>query len=71
MTYKGIIENDIIYGRGAQDDKGPTIAALFAVKALMKDGYKFNKKFVSFLELMKKSYGAELKNTMKRNLKST
>ena len=42
--YKGIIENDIIYGRGAQDDKGPTIAALFAVKALMKDGYKFNKK---------------------------
>ena len=42
--YKGIIENDMVYGRGAQDDKGPTIAALFAVKALMKDGYKFNKK---------------------------
>ncbi|MGX5377547.1 M20 family metallopeptidase [Ligilactobacillus sp. LYQ135] len=42
--YKGIVENDVIYGRGAQDDKGPTIAALFAVKALMDDGFKFNRK---------------------------
>lgn len=42
--YKGIVENNTIYGRGAQDDKGPIIAALFAVKSLMTLGYKFNKK---------------------------
>ncbi|RRG02960.1 MAG: M20/M25/M40 family metallo-hydrolase [Lactobacillus sp.] len=35
--------NDHIYGRGAQDDKGPTMAAMFAVKSLMDQGYQFNK----------------------------
>lgn len=35
---------DKLYGRGTQDDKGPTIACLYAVKALMDLGVKFNKK---------------------------
>lgn len=30
-----IITDEVIIGRGAQDDKGPTIAALYGVKALM------------------------------------
>lgn len=30
-----IIDNDIMYGRGVSDDKGPAIACLYAVKALM------------------------------------
>ncbi|MGL4952737.1 MAG: Sapep family Mn(2+)-dependent dipeptidase, partial [Culicoidibacterales bacterium] len=30
--------------RGTQDDKGPTLAALFAVKALIDSGVQFNKK---------------------------
>ena len=34
----------ILYGRGTQDDKGPMLAALFAVKALMDAGVKFNKR---------------------------
>ncbi len=34
----------MVYGRGAQDDKGPTVAALFAVKALMDAGVHFNKR---------------------------
>lgn len=38
------IINNIIYGRGTQDDKGPTIAALFAVKALLNANYKLNKR---------------------------
>lgn len=42
--YTGEIEDGMIYGRGAQDDKGPITAALFAVKALVDAGYKFNKK---------------------------
>ena len=33
-----------LYGRGVQDDKGPMMAALFAVKALMDAGVSFNKR---------------------------
>jgi predicted dipeptidase len=33
-----------IYGRGAQDDKGPTLAAMFAAKALMDAGVDFNRR---------------------------
>lgn len=39
------VENGgMIYGRGTQDDKGPLLASLFAVKALMEAGVKFNKR---------------------------
>jgi predicted dipeptidase len=33
-----------LFGRGTQDDKGPMMAALFAVKALLEAGVKFNKR---------------------------
>jgi predicted dipeptidase len=33
-----------LYGRGTQDDKGPMVAALYAVKALMEAGIQFNKR---------------------------
>ena len=33
-----------LYGRGTQDDKGPMMAALFAVKALMDAGVTFHKR---------------------------
>ena len=33
-----------LYGRGTQDDKGPVLAALFAVKALMDARVKFNRR---------------------------
>jgi predicted dipeptidase len=39
------VEQDgMLYGRGTQDDKGPMMAALFAVKALMEAGVTFNKR---------------------------
>jgi succinyl-diaminopimelate desuccinylase len=39
------VEKDgMLYGRGTQDDKGPMLASLFAVKALMNAGVKFNKR---------------------------
>ncbi len=39
------IERDgMLYGRGTQDDKGPLLAALFAVKALLDAGVTFNKR---------------------------
>lgn len=34
----------MLYGRGTQDDKGPLVAALFAVKALQDAGVKFHKR---------------------------
>ena len=42
--FKGTVINNAVYGRGSQDDKGPGIAALFAVKALMDAGYHFNQR---------------------------
>lgn len=39
------VEKDgMLYGRGTQDDKGPLLASLFAVKALMNAGVKFDKR---------------------------
>ena len=42
--YSGALEEGAIWGRGAIDDKGPAIISLFAIKALMDDGFKFNKR---------------------------
>ena len=39
------IKNDHLVGRGGQDDKGPSMAALFAVKALMDADVTFTKRF--------------------------
>jgi len=37
-------KDGMLYGRGTQDDKGPLVASLFAVKALLDAGVKFNKR---------------------------
>lgn len=37
-------ENRRIWGRGAMDDKGPAICALYAMKALLDEGFKPNRK---------------------------
>ncbi|WP_025729247.1 M20 family metallopeptidase [Atopobacter phocae] len=42
--FKATIRNGRIYGRGTQDDKGPTAIALCALKALMEQGVTFNKR---------------------------
>lgn len=42
--FEAVIEGDYIIGRGVQDDKGPSMAALFAVKALLDAGVQFNKR---------------------------
>lgn len=43
-AYGGEIHDGKIWGRGAIDDKGPTIACMYAMKALKESGVKFNKK---------------------------
>lgn len=42
--YSGNIINGKIYGRGALDDKGPSLAALFAMKAIKDSGLPLNKR---------------------------
>ncbi len=42
--YGGEIHDNRIYGRGAIDNKGPALAALYAMKAVMESGVPVNKK---------------------------
>ncbi len=42
--FEPVVKDGKIIGRGAQDDKGPTIAALYAVKALLDAGYQLKQR---------------------------
>ncbi|KUO72883.1 MAG: diguanylate cyclase [Clostridia bacterium BRH_c25] len=42
--YGGEIADDKLFGRGTSDDKGPAIAAIYGLKAVMDSGEKFNRR---------------------------
>ena len=42
--FEATIKDGWVFGRGVQDDKGPSMAALYAVKALLDSGVKFKKR---------------------------
>ncbi|AKP66478.1 M20 family metallopeptidase [Companilactobacillus ginsenosidimutans] len=42
--FKLVEKDGKLFGRGTQDDKGPSLAAMYAVKAILDAGYSFNKK---------------------------
>lgn len=42
--FEGVIDDGKIYGRGTQDDKGPTISAIYAAKTLVDLGVKLNRR---------------------------
>lgn len=42
--FKLTIADDKLYGRGSQDDKGPSVAALYALKALLDQGEELDKR---------------------------
>lgn len=42
--FEATIQDGKLYGRGSIDDKGPSVAALYAVKALMDEGAQFTKR---------------------------
>ncbi len=42
--YEGVVANDRVYGRGAIDDKGPTIAAWNAMKLVKESGIELSKR---------------------------
>lgn len=41
--FAAVIEGDKLYGRGSEDDKGPLMAALYAMRALKESGLPVNK----------------------------
>ena len=41
--FEGLVEDGKIYGRGTNDDKGPTLAALFAMRAIREAGLPLKK----------------------------
>lgn len=42
--YGGEVVDGRIYGRGTSDDKGPAVAAIYGLKAVMESGEKFNRR---------------------------
>lgn len=42
--FEATIVGDYLVGRGVQDDKGPSLATLYAVKSLLDDGIQFTKR---------------------------
>ena len=52
------IVGDYLVGRGVQDDKGPSLAALYAVKSLLDDGISLPNESALSLGRMKKPCGA-------------
>ena len=42
--FEATVVGDYLAGRGVQDDKGPSLAALYAVKSLLDDGIQFTKR---------------------------
>ena len=42
-AFGGMVENDVIYGRGAQDNKGPIIEVLYALHALKRLNLPFRR----------------------------
>lgn len=47
--YQLTIKDDLLYGRGVLDDKGPTLMALYAMKFLMENTIKLNYTFRLFM----------------------
>lgn len=43
-AFEAVEEDGRLYGRGSQDDKGPTLAALFAAAALLEAGVPLNRR---------------------------
>ena len=59
--YEGKIMDGKIYGRGAVDDKGPTMAALYSLLALKESAVKLNKRIRLFFGLSEENGGNDIR----------
>ncbi len=68
--YEPVIKDGKIFARGSSDDKGPSMAAYYAMKIIKELDLKLSKKFVSLSVVMKKAAGATwlIISNMKKNL---
>lgn len=66
-----VIRDGKIYGRGTSDDKGPSIAAYYALKLIRDLKLPINKRFTSFLVPMKSLTGSVFTAISKLNLLPT
>jgi succinyl-diaminopimelate desuccinylase len=64
--YAAEIHDDKIYGRGAIDDKGPAVAALYAMKIVQELGIKLNKRVRLILGTNEESGMASLNHYFKK-----
>ena len=59
--YGGEVKDGRIFGRGTMDDKGPTVAALYALKALKDSGVKLNRRIRIIFGLNEETGSADMK----------
>jgi len=59
--YEGLIKAGRIYGRGTMDDKGPTMAALYGLKAIAQSGLPVNRRIRILFGLNEESGSADMK----------
>ena len=59
--YGGEVRDGRIYGRGTMDDKGPTITALYSLKAIKDSGVKLNRRIRVIFGLNEETGSADMK----------
>lgn len=59
--YEGVVKDGRIYGRGAMDDKGPTVAALYALKAIAQSGLPLRRRIRILFGLNEETGSADMK----------
>lgn len=59
--YGGVVQDGRIYGRGTMDDKGPTMCALYGLKAIKDSGVKLNRRIRILFGLNEETGSADMK----------
>jgi len=59
--YEGLVRDGRIYGRGTMDDKGPTVAALYALKAIADSGLPMRRRIRILFGLNEETGSADMK----------
>jgi len=59
--YEGLVKDGRIYGRGTMDDKGPTVAALYALRAIAQSGLPIKRRIRILFGLNEETGSADMK----------